>query len=112
MIFKEKNIILKNGIQATFKTPEITDAEKLLDYLKAIYAETDFLSAEDCEHITLKDEQKWLAGKRESENALTIACYINNEIAGNCTIIFLDDGKRAHRASVGIAIPSLIGGFG
>ena len=44
MILKEKKIVLKNGVTALLKTPEIRDAEKLLDCIKTICGETNFLA--------------------------------------------------------------------
>ena len=44
MIFEEKKIILRNGKEAIFKTPEHNDAERMLDYIKTCCGETEFLT--------------------------------------------------------------------
>ena len=56
MIFEEKRITLKNGITATLKTPEINDAEQLLNCVKFASGETDFLSRyiDDWEGFTVR----------------------------------------------------------
>lgn len=106
MLFPKKEIVLKNGIKAVLKTPEIEDAEMQLNYIKTSCGETAFLTkgAEDYNDTTIEDEEKWIRNKRESENELLIACYIDGVIIGSCNITFLDDVKTYHRASIGIAI--------
>lgn len=44
MIFEQKKILLKNGMEAILKTPEIYDAETLLNSIKTASGETEFLS--------------------------------------------------------------------
>ena len=106
MIFEEKEITLKNGTKAIFKTPETTDAEMLLDNILAASGETDFLSRypEDWEGFTVEDEERWINGNRKSENNLIIACYIGGKAVGSCDITFFKDMKTSHRAGIGIAV--------
>ena len=106
MIFDEKKIILKNGMEAILKTPEIEDAEMLLNSIKTSSGETEFLSRtiEDWESVTVESEEKFILNVRESQNTLFIACYIDCVIAGNCDITFKTGSKTFHRATVGIAL--------
>ncbi len=106
MIFEEKKIILKNGMEAILKTPEIEDAEMLLNSIKTSSGETEFLSRtiEDWENVTVESEEKFIHNVRESQNTLFIACYVDGAIAGNCDITFKTGSKTSHRATVGIAL--------
>ncbi len=106
MIFEEKKIILKDGSNAVLKTPEISDAEMLLNSIKTSSGETEFLSRviEDWKGVTVESEEKFILNLRESNNTLFIACYIDGVIAGNCDITFKSGSKTSHRATVGIAI--------
>lgn len=106
MIFEEKKVILKNGVKAILKTPEIEDAEMLLNSIKTSSGETEFLSRtiEDWENVTVESEEKFILNVRESQNTLFIACYVDGSIAGNCDITFKTGSKTSHRATVGIAI--------
>ncbi len=106
MIFQEKTVILKNGTIATLKTPDIQDAQILLDNIKRASEETVFLSrcAEDWNGFTVADEEKWISANRMSKNNLIIACYIDGKIVGSCDITFFNDYKTSHRAGLGIAI--------
>ncbi|MBQ3137438.1 MAG: GNAT family N-acetyltransferase [Clostridia bacterium] len=106
MIFEAKEIILKNGIKAILKTPEITDAETFLNNIRTASGETDYLTryAEEWESFTVEDEEKWISDNRKSKNNLVIACYIDGKAVGSCDITFFGDMKTSHRAGIGIAI--------
>lgn len=106
MIFEEKKIILKNGITATLKTPEISDASELLDLMGTVSDETEFLVRykEEWESFTVEGEEEWVRGVRESKNSLVLICRVNDEIAGVCDVTFKTGLKTSHRASVGIGL--------
>lgn len=106
MIFEDKKIILKDGTTAILKTPEIKDAEMLLDSIKTASDETEFLSRtiEDWESVTVESEENFIYNVRESQNTLFIACYVDGAIAGNCDITFKTGSKTSHIATVGIAL--------
>ena len=106
MIFEEKKVILKNGVEVILKTPEIEDAEMLLNSIKTSSGETEFLSRtiDDWESVTVESEEKFIHNVRESQNTLFIACYVDGAIAGNCDITFKSGSKTSHRATVGIAL--------
>ncbi|MGN0545704.1 MAG: GNAT family N-acetyltransferase [Acutalibacteraceae bacterium] len=106
MIFEEKKITLKNGITAVLKTPEIEDAEMMLNSIKTSSGQTKFLSRymEDWDGVTVESEEKWICNSRESDSTLVLACYIDGKIVGNSDINFLNGSKTYHRAVVGIAI--------
>ena len=106
MIFKDKQITLKDGRTAILKTPCIEDAEKMLHYIKTACGETDFLARypEEWDSVSVESEEKWVRNLRESQSALAITCYIDGEIAGNCEINFRGGIKASHRATVAIAI--------
>ena len=85
MILEEKKIILKNGTEAILKTPEIEDAEMMLENIKICSGETDFLSMypDDWAEKTVESEAKWIKHHREDDNALLIACFIDGEAVGS-----------------------------
>ncbi len=106
MIFKEKTIQLKNGRTAVLKTPEVEDAQQLLDCIRTTSSETDFFARfpEDWDKTTVESEEKWIRNNRESENDYVITCYIDNVAVGSCEISFFGKGKSVHRAGLGISI--------
>ena len=87
MIFQPKEITLKNGKTAILKTPEISDAAKMLAYITKACGETEFLIRypEEWEGVTVETEEKWVENCRESKNTLAISCFIDGEIAGSRT---------------------------
>ena len=105
MIFEEKKITLKNGVNAVLKTPEIEDAEALLNNAIQTTAETDFFSRYPEEwDLSIDQEKEWVKQMRDSSDSLVITCYINGKAVGSCDIRFNSELKTAHRALVGIAI--------
>ena len=106
MILEEKKIILKNGTEAILKTPEIEDAEMMLENIRICSGETDFLSMnpEDLAKSTVESEEKWIKGNRENDNTLLIACFIDGKVVGSSDISFKSGIKTSHRAVLGITI--------
>lgn len=105
MIFPEKQIILKDGRAAILRAPEVRDAQALIDLLKTVNSETHFLSSYP-EEITLsrEDEERWIAGHRESPLVYDILCEIDGEIVGSCNLLRKKQIKMRHRATVGITV--------
>ena len=105
MLYPSKQIRLKNGTAAWLRAPEIQDAQALIDLLKTVTAETNFLSSYP-EEITMshEDEERWIAGHRESPLTYDILCEIEGEIVGSCNLTRRKPQKMRHRATVGITI--------
>lgn len=114
MLLNEKTITLKNGKTAVFKTPDFGEGTQLLNFIQTSCGETEFLLRypEEWAGATVESEEKWIKNVRESKNCLTIACYIDGEVAGNCSITFLGAMKMKHRATIGIAILQKYWGLG
>lgn len=106
MIFEEKSIILKNGKAAILKTPDTSDAEKMLSYIKKACGETDFLARypEEWENVSVESEAEWIQGNRESDSTLMITAYVDGEVVGNCQISRYGSMKTSHRATIAIGI--------
>ena len=106
MIFEEKKVVLKNGVEAILKTPEISDAPELIELMGTVSGETKFLVRykEEWEGVTVQGEEDWVRNVRESKNSFVIICRVNDEIAGICDVTFKTGMKTCHRASVGIGL--------
>ena len=105
MIFKEKEITLKNGKKAILQSPIESDAEQLLNMIKQACGETDYLTRYPEEwSITVEQEQRWINNFAVAESGVCIVCYINGIIAGNCQINFGCGIKTKHSATIGISI--------
>ena len=114
MIFEPKEINLKDGRTVIFKTPELSDASKLLDFIKTASGETHFLLRypEEWDSMTIEQEENWIQSSRNAPNNLLISCYINGKIVGNCALTFLSGLKMGHRATVAIAVCQEYWGLG
>ena len=107
MRFPSKRITLKNGQEAILRSPEVSDASELLEHLKCVCAETNFLMRypEECT-MTLAQEEAFCRDICESDYDLMILCQVGDRIAGNCHISFKRHIKNRHRATVAIALLS------
>lgn len=105
MIYETKQIPLKNGKMATFRSPVPEDAEQMLAYLRAVAGETPFLLREP-EEVTMTPEQEvaFLNGIRQSECDTMIVCEVEGNLAGNCQLSRMNRRRTMHRAMVAIAL--------
>lgn len=113
MRYRAKVIRLKDGREATLRSPEIADASALLRYLKKTAADTPFLlrTPEECT-MTLEEEERYLEKALSSEDKVMILCEIDGIIAGNCQIDRKNRKKTRHRAMLGLAIVKEFWGLG
>lgn len=113
MYYPERKIALKNGKEALFRSPSPEDAALMMDFLKNVSGETEFLlrCPEECDD-PLEQEVAFLTDILGSETKMMIACVIDGEVAGNCQINFYNRIKTRHRASVAIAIRKKYWGLG
>lgn len=105
MIFETKHITLKDGRTAILRSPERDDAPDMMNFLRDLSSETDFIlrCLEECVE-TDEREAEILEGINNSAYSVMIACFVDGEVAGNCTLSFKNRIKVRHRASVGIGL--------
>ena len=113
MRFEDRQIRLKDGRTALFRSPGPEDAAQMLEYLKTASAETEFLIRypEECTE-TVEQEAAFLQNILNSDLNMMIACEIDGKIAGNCQIMFHGRLKTRHRAGVAIALIRKYWGLG
>lgn len=113
MYFEEKEIILKDGRTAIFRSPLPEDAAACLDYMKITAAETPFLlRGPDEVTMTVEQEAKYLQNAVEIESLAMILCFVDGKLAGNCQVNRRTKKKNAHRGSIGIALLEEFWGLG
>ena len=105
MIYPNKSMTLKDGRSAILRAPEMRDARAMIDLLKTATAETPYLSSYP-EEITMsrEDEERWIAGHRDSPLTYDILCEVSGEIVGSCNLTRIKQQKMRHRATLGISI--------
>ncbi len=105
MIFAEITFTLKNGQTAKLVPPTADMAEEMLDYLRDISSETEFITRTATEvNETVEQETQFLENVRNADNQLMLVCLVDGKIAGNSSVRYNRKIKMRHRASLGIAL--------
>lgn len=113
MQYRTKNIPLKNGKQAVFRSPEPQDAKEMNEFLRTSAAETNFLMRYPEEYTQTEEaEAGFLEQIRTSPYVLMIVCTVDGVIAGNATLSFQPGLKTKHRAEAAIALLQAYWGMG
>ena len=113
MIFEEKQIHLKDGRTAIFRSPKNEDAAQMLDYLVTTAGETPYLIRypEECTE-TMEQEAAFLQKMADSPIDMMIVCFVDGKLAGNCRLAQHGRIKTRHRAGVAIALVKEFWGLG
>lgn len=113
MIFKEKEIKLKDGRTALLRSPAVSDAEEMLQYLIKAAGETPFLLATPEERaMPIEREEAFLQEMRGSETKMMIVCMVDGKLARTCQISRSPRCRTRHRGSIGIALLQEFWGLG
>jgi len=113
MLYPTRTITLKNGKEATFRSPRKEDAAELLAYLRQTAEETDFVLRYPEEvTMTVEQEETFIERINQSENNYMILCLVDGRHAGNCSMQFHDKRKVCHRGEVAIALVKEFWGMG
>lgn len=113
MRYPKKEITLKDGRTAIFRSPTQDDAEELLQYLKTTSGETPYLlrTPEECT-MTVEEERNFLSAVINLEYDMMILCIVDGILAGNCRIVRKNKRKNLHRGTVMIALLKEFWGLG
>ena len=106
MVYAKTEFIGKNGIRYTLRSPEAADAEKMLAYLKATAAETEFgLSYPEEMTFTVEGEEDFITNYAADAGSIMITAFAGAELVGNASLsCIMDRQKTRHRASFGMAV--------
>ena len=85
MEYASKEILLKNGRACLLRLAEASDAEMLLEYLKATSGETPYMIREPEEvRTSLEEEAEFIRKNRENPRALHLLAFVDGAFAGSC----------------------------
>lgn len=106
--------IERAGRTLTLRSPGAEDGAALLDFLRAVYGETDYmLSYPDEVADTEKDEARLLERWRGSETELMIAAFDGARVVATATVAAAGNkSKVRHRAALGITVRREFWGLG
>ena len=106
MLVKPREILLKDGRVALLRNPDPdADAVALINHLKQIVSETEFLLRypEEC-GWTEAQERDILSEGNADDMRLMLVCDVGGEIAGMCGMNLYRQLKFRHRASLDIGL--------
>lgn len=114
MNYQKKAITLKNGKTCVIRQAEEADAEALVEYLKAISAETRNVIREPEEvRTSVEEEAEFIRKNRENDRALMLLAFVDGRLAGSASFhAVLDRIRMRHRCSVGIVLYRKFWGMG
>lgn len=114
MFYMPKYHDLPDGRQVFLRFPDPEyHAAPLIDFLKTVCGETDFLAqAADEVTFTEEAEKEFLKKTNADPNSLMILAEVNGELAGNCSLTIGEKRREAHRGTVGIALYEKYWGLG
>ncbi len=98
--------ILKDGRTLILRDPTLSDAQEMIDYLKTVGGETDFLLADEngIEGLTLEGEQGWITSTLTTPNTKMFVGTIDGEIVLVCDVRAAGRSRIAHVGGVAISI--------
>ena len=108
MTINEIRFKLRDGREATLRSPKEEDIESTLEYLVISSGETDYILRypEECEKYTPESEKTLFEQKNASPDEAMIMCIVDGKVVGNSVINFFNNIKTRHRAGVAIALIS------
>lgn len=105
MEYPQKEIVLKDGSTAIFRSPTAQDAPEIVAFFQRVLEETPYLltSPQD-PPMTAETEAAFLKDLADSKNQVMIACFVDGQLVGNCMLSYELKQKIRHRGRVGISI--------
>ncbi len=96
---------------AVIRKAAVSDAENILEYCKAVGAETDNLTfgAEGIS-LTVEKEREYLKSFTDSDKQLYLVAEENNEIVGTAVFSGLSKARLSHRAEISISVKKAMWG--
>lgn len=106
MLYPKEEFTGKNGIRYTLRSPELADAEKMIDYLKTTASETEYgLSYPEELDFTVKDEEDFISHYSEDKGSIMISAFDGDRLVGNASLSCVMERKKTlHRATFGMAM--------
>lgn len=97
---------LKDGRTLILRDPNLSDAQEMVDYLKIVGGETDFLLADEngIEGLTLEGERDWITNTLAAANTKMFVGTVNGEIVLVCDVRPGGRPRIAHVGGIAISI--------
>lgn len=98
--------LLKDGRTLILRDPTLDDAQELLDFLKIVGGETDFLLADEngIDGLTLEGERDWITSTLSAPNTKMFVGVVEGEIVLVCDVRAAGRKRISHVGGVAISI--------
>lgn len=105
MKFKPVIFKLKDGRMCKIREIQVNDAADMVEYLKVIMGESDFMNSYPEEiSQSVEEEEKMIKGFNKSDNILMLVVEMDGRIIASGTIMRLGKIKMRHRGNVALAV--------
>jgi RimJ/RimL family protein N-acetyltransferase len=115
MLIEPQSTVLKNGQSVILKSPEPSDAGKLLSHLKVVFGESYMNmnhSANHWDHFPVADEEKILADFAASSSQFIVSAFFEDKIVGNLVFFGSPGEFMKHSARLGMGVEKKFCGIG
>ncbi|HCX04807.1 MAG TPA: GNAT family N-acetyltransferase [Clostridiales bacterium] len=105
---------LRGNKQLIVRIPEESDAQELIDYIKAVDCETKYLAREPGEFsFSLEQEKDFVRSFAYDKNSQMLVGQVDGTIVANCSVgIVMNNRRYIHRAALGISVMKAYWGMG
>ena len=105
MKFKPVKFNLKDGRLCEIREIQVNDAADMVEYLKIVMGESDFMNSYPDEiTMTAEEEEKMIGGFNKSDTTLMLVVEMEGRLIASGTIIRLAKSKMRHRGNVALAV--------
>lgn len=106
MIITERTLTLRDGRTAVLRSPREADIPSLLELLRNVAGETDFLMRypEETGEYTAEREQAFIETVNGDAHDAMALCVVDGRVVGSCSTSTSHRIKLRHRAGIGISV--------
>jgi len=100
-----KEYLVKKGRRLVIREARSEDAQAMVEYMKQLATESDFLTFGSGElNITVEDEAKLIQSKEEAENQLMLCAFFEEELVGGLTFTSASRPRVRHTGEFGVTV--------
>lgn len=106
MIITERTLTLRNGRTAVLRSPREADIPSLLELLRNVAGETEYLMRypEETDEYTPEMEQAFIENVNGHVHNAMALCVLDGRVVGSCSLSTSHRIKLRHRAGIGISV--------
>jgi len=104
-VFTAKTITLPDGAEVLLRSPQESEAQRLLEYLDAVRRESDGIMFDPADDLpSIEEERRWVRSHMENNDGVHVAAVVEDQIVALAGIHPMKFLRQRHSAGVGISI--------